>query len=91
MIRVWDIPGGQTTGDALARLGELARAYGSGLLQLTSRGSVQIRGLAEVPPDAVADGITAADSCPRPAMNGSATSSPRRSPDCMAGRRICGA
>jgi precorrin-3B synthase len=65
MVRV-RIPGGQTTGDALARLGELAGAYGNGLLQLTSRGSVQIRGLAEVPPNEVADGITAAGFLPSP-------------------------
>jgi precorrin-3B synthase len=65
MVRI-RIPGGQTTGNALARLGELARAYGNGLLQLTSRGSVQIRGLPEVLPDPLADGIAAAGFLPSP-------------------------
>jgi precorrin-3B synthase len=65
MVRI-RIPGGQTTGDALARLGELARAYGNGLLQLTSRGSVQIRGLPQLLPDPFADGIAAAGFLPSP-------------------------
>jgi precorrin-3B synthase len=65
MVRI-RIPGGQTTGDALARLGELARAYGNGLLQLTSRGSVQIRGLPQLLPDPLADGIAAAGFLPSP-------------------------
>ena len=65
MVRI-RIPGGQTTGTALARLGELAQSYGSGLLQLTSRGSVQIRGLPEVLPDLLADGIAAAGFLPSP-------------------------
>ncbi len=46
MVRI-RVPGGQTTGPALSRLGEIAGAYGSGLLQLTSRASLQIRGLPE--------------------------------------------
>ena len=44
MVRV-RVPGGQTTGAALGQLSAVAERYGSGLLQLTSRGSVQIRGL----------------------------------------------
>ncbi len=44
MVRV-RLPGGQTTGNGLVRLGSLARRHGSGLLQLTSRASVQVRGL----------------------------------------------
>jgi precorrin-3B synthase len=63
MVRI-RIPGGQTTGDALAGLSELASAYGNGLLQLTSRGSVQIRGLPQLPPDGFADGIAAAGFLP---------------------------
>jgi precorrin-3B synthase len=63
MVRI-RIPGGQTSGDALARLAELASVYGNGLLQLTSRGSVQIRGLPQVPPDSFADGIAAAGFLP---------------------------
>ena len=65
MVRI-RIPGGQTTGDALARLGDLAQAYGNGLLQLTSRGSVQIRGLPEVLPEALVDGIAAGGFLPSP-------------------------
>jgi precorrin-3B synthase len=50
------VPGGQTTGAGLAHLGRLAQQYGSGLLQLTSRASVQIRGLpAELPTRLVDD------------------------------------
>ena len=78
MVRV-RIPGGQTTGAALGRLGELAAAYGSGLLQLTSRGSLQLRGLADPLPDDFVAAITAAGlPARRPPTNGSATSSPRR-------------
>ncbi len=44
MVRV-RVPGGQTTGSALARLGAIAATFGSGLLQLTSRASLQVRGL----------------------------------------------
>ena len=63
MVRI-RIPGGQTTAAALARLGELAQAYGNGLLQLTSRGSVQIRGLPAEPPSGFAEGIAAAGFLP---------------------------
>jgi precorrin-3B synthase len=63
MVRI-RIPGGQTTGAALARLGELAAVHGSGLLQLTSRGSVQIRGLGDPVPDGFVAGITAAGFLP---------------------------
>lgn len=51
MVRV-RVPGGRTTGTALAALGEAAERYGSGVLQLTSRGSLQVRGLPAVLPDA---------------------------------------
>lgn len=44
MVRI-RVPGGQTSGSALGQLGAVASAYGSGLLQLTSRASLQIRGL----------------------------------------------
>jgi precorrin-3B synthase len=63
MVRV-RIPGGQTTGAALARLGALAAAYGSGLLQLTSRGSLQIRGLADPVPEQFVAGVSAAGFLP---------------------------
>ncbi len=65
MVRI-RIPGGQTTGDALARLGELAAAYGTGLLQLTSRGSVQIRGLPQPLPEDFTEDIVAAGFLPSP-------------------------
>jgi len=63
MVRI-RIPGGQTTGAALARLGDLAAAYGSGLLQLTSRGSLQIRGLSDPVPDELVAGTAAAGFLP---------------------------
>ena len=63
MVRV-RIPGGQTNGAALGRLGALATAYGSGLLQLTSRGSLQVRGLADPVPDEFVAGIAAAGFLP---------------------------
>lgn len=65
MVRV-RIPGGQTTGTAFARLGEIARTYGSGLLQLTSRGSVQLRGLPPELPDEVAESVSEAGFLPAP-------------------------
>ena len=46
------IPGGQTTGAALGGLSRIAQQFGSGDLQLTSRASLQLRGLpAAVPAD----------------------------------------
>ena len=52
MVRV-RVPGGQTTGPALAALGRAAARHGRGLLQLTSRAGLQVRGLPEDLPDAV--------------------------------------
>ncbi len=63
MVRV-RVPGGQTTGAGLKALSAVAHTYGSGLLQLTSRGSIQLRGLPEVLPDAVADAVAAAGFLP---------------------------
>lgn len=63
MVRV-RVPGGQTTGAGLRALSEVAQAYGSGLLQLTSRASVQLRGLPDVLPDTVAETVTAAGFLP---------------------------
>ena len=45
------IPGGQTTGTELGRLSRIAREFGSGDLQLTSRASLQLRGLPDPLPD----------------------------------------
>ena len=41
------LPGGRTSAPALLGLHRLARRYGNGILQLTSRGGLQIRGLAD--------------------------------------------
>jgi precorrin-3B synthase len=46
------VPGGQTTSSALDRLSRIAQQFGSGDLQLTSRASLQLRGLPDpVPAD----------------------------------------
>jgi len=45
------IPGGQMTGTALGRLSRIAQEFGSGELQLTSRASLQLRGLPDQLPD----------------------------------------
>jgi precorrin-3B synthase len=58
------VPGGQTTGTALAQLGELAATYGSSLVQLTSRASLQIRGLADPVQESFVAGVTAAGFLP---------------------------
>lgn len=63
MVRI-RVPGGQTSGAAVARLSALAVAYGSGLLQITSRASVQLRGLPDELPEALISGITAAGFLP---------------------------
>jgi precorrin-3B synthase len=49
MVRV-RVPGGQTTSSALGRLSRIAQQFGSGDLQLTSRGSLQIRSLPDPMP-----------------------------------------
>lgn len=63
MVRI-RVPGGQTTGTQLAALGRVARRHGSGLLQLTSRASLQVRGLPEVVPVAFEDEVAAAGFLP---------------------------
>jgi precorrin-3B synthase len=45
------VPGGQITGTALGQLSRIAQRFGSGDLQLTSRASLQIRGLDDPVPD----------------------------------------
>ena len=50
------IPGGRTTGTALAAVSRLAGRYGNGDLQLTTRSGLQLRGLADpVPAGLVAE------------------------------------
>ena len=56
MVRI-RVPGGRTTGAALRVLSRLAQAYGSGLLQLTSRASVQVRGLPAAVPEPFEDAV----------------------------------
>jgi precorrin-3B synthase len=56
MVRI-RVPGGRTTGTALRDLSRLAETYGSGLLQLTSRASVQVRGLPAVVPEPFEDAV----------------------------------
>jgi len=63
MVRV-RVPGGQTTGRALRDLSRLAETYGSGLLQLTSRASVQVRGLPAVVPEPFEDAVQRAGFLP---------------------------
>lgn len=63
MVRV-RVPGGQTTGAALRGLSRLAQTYGSGLLQLTSRASVQVRGLPAAVPEPFEDAVARAGFLP---------------------------
>ena len=58
------VPGGQTTGTALRDLSRLAQTYGSGLLQLTSRASVQVRGLPAAVPEPFEDAVARAGFLP---------------------------
>lgn len=48
LIRV-RLPGGMITATQLAALAEAATEFGSGSLELTSRGSLQVRGIADTP------------------------------------------
>jgi precorrin-3B synthase len=58
------VPGGQTTGTALGRLSRIAREFGSGDLQLTSRASVQLRGLPYPVPTCLIDAVREAGFLP---------------------------
>jgi precorrin-3B synthase len=51
------IPGGRTTGPVLAGVSRLAQRYGNGEIQLTTRASLQIRGLPNPLPTDLVDGI----------------------------------
>jgi precorrin-3B synthase len=63
MVRV-RVPGGQTTGSALGRLSRIAQQFGSCDLQLTSRGSLQIRGLPVPMPMGLIDAVQGAGFLP---------------------------
>ena len=63
MVRL-RLPGGRVSAAALRRLGELAAAYGNGILQLTSRAGVQLRGLPDLLPAPFVDAVVAAGVLP---------------------------
>jgi precorrin-3B synthase len=52
MVRI-RVPGGQTTGTRLRQLSRIAERFGSADIQLTSRASLQLRGLADPVPDSL--------------------------------------
>ena len=56
MVRL-RLPGGRVSAAALRRLTELAAAYGNGILQLTSRAGLQLRGLPDPLPAAFVDAV----------------------------------
>lgn len=58
MVRL-RLPGGRISAVALQQLGELAAAYGNGILQLTSRAGVQLRGLPDPLPASFVDAVVA--------------------------------
>jgi precorrin-3B synthase len=51
------VPGGQTTSRALGRLSRIAQQFGSGDIQLTSRASLQLRGLPDPVPSDFVDAV----------------------------------
>ena len=63
MVRL-RLPGGRTTGAQLGRVGALAARSGSGLLQLTSRASLQVRGLPDPLPTAFEQAVADAGLLP---------------------------
>ncbi len=63
LVRV-RLPGGAITAAQLATLAEVASEFGSGTLELTARGNLQVRGLADVAP--VAEAIAGAGLLPSP-------------------------
>jgi precorrin-3B synthase len=58
------VPGGQTTSSALGRLSRIAQQFGSGDLQLTSRASLQLRGLSDPLPSAFVGAVREAGFLP---------------------------
>ncbi len=63
LVRV-RLPGGMLTAEQLQTLAELADRFGSGSLELTARGSVQLRGISQV--ETVAEALAAAGLLPSP-------------------------
>ena len=65
MVRL-RLPGGRVPARTLRRLSDLAAAYGNGVLQLTSRAGLQLRGLPDPLPPAFVDAVTATGLLPSP-------------------------
>ncbi|HET8915604.1 MAG TPA: precorrin-3B synthase [Propionibacteriaceae bacterium] len=63
MVRI-RVPGGQTTGTALRQLSRIAQRFGSADLQLTSRASLQLRGLADPVPGSLIHAVREAGFLP---------------------------
>jgi precorrin-3B synthase len=63
MVRI-RVPGGQTTGTAIRQLSRIAQRFGSADLQLTSRASLQLRGLADPVPDSLIHAVRGAGFLP---------------------------
>ena len=60
------IPGGRTIGPVLAGVARLSQRYGNGEVQLTTRASLQIRGLPEPVPSALVEGLASLGLLPSP-------------------------
>lgn len=58
------IPGGQTTGTAIGRLSRIAQEFGNRDIQLTSRASMQLRGLPDPVPQDLIDAVRGAGFLP---------------------------
>ena len=58
MVRL-RLPGGRVPVRTLRRLSDLSTAYGNGVLQLTSRAGLQLRGLPDPLPEAFVDAVAA--------------------------------
>ena len=90
LVRV-RLPGGMITAAQLATLSGVSSAFGSGTLELTARGNVQLRGITDVTTvaEAIVPLLTKPGCCRRRRTSGSATSSRRRCPAGPAGGSTC--
>ena len=87
LVRV-RLPGGMMTAAQLSTLARVATEFGSGTLELTARGNVQLRGIADSP--RLPKPSPPPGCCRRRRMSGRATSSPRRCPAGPADAPTCG-